>query len=217
MDFLENCKNDIIGSVEEYVNGYYDLKKELNNTESELRKYPRATKGLPRDKINKIIALRDKQKSLTDDFTRYKSREGGAFVAKLDAINLEAQRYIESAFAVDVSKMDNPTLELLQSGVCKPSEYGAFMEKAIGDNNSTMIRLIAKCAAEESKKYESMDTVLARRYARIASYAQYADGSAYSNNFKTLVDAAKRVATNPALYRNVGFYDGINSYNAGKL
>lgn len=215
MDFLNDYKNTIIESAEEYVNEYYHLEEDLKTTRSELSRYPRVTLGLPIETINKIELLRDKQNSLENSYARYRSTKGGEFIKRLEAISVEAQGKIAAAFVADVSKIDTGTIELLKAGICEPLEYEAFMEKALKNNNSTMIRLIAKYADEEAKKYESVDSLLSRRFARVANNARYADGSAYADSFKTFVDIVKRISQTPSLYRSAQYHDLVSGYSFG--
>lgn len=108
-----------------------------------------------------------------------------------------AQRY-----AVDPAKLDAASLELLKSGIMKPSEYAAMMEKARESGNATMLRLVAKFAADRAAEIAAKDGAgsVEARELRMVGHAGNADpAGAALKNFDVVNDVLRRCVNNHAM------------------
>jgi hypothetical protein len=119
--------------------------------------------------------------------------------SRLAALRREYAQEVGQAFAVDPSKLDTASMELLKSGIMKPGEYTAMMEAAKKAGNVTMVRIIAKYAAEAAedvaKKYGEGDQKA--RELRAVGYAGNIDPSAAAlETFDHVGEILNRCANN---------------------
>lgn len=117
----------------------------------------------------------------------------------------------ELAKAIDADNMANPddldgnTLELLKSGILKPSEYGSLLDKFSG--NATMSRMIGSYAEARAKEDgRSAEDRAALSY--VAHNAQQATGGDRLEAFDVLSDVYRRCTRNPAL---IGHWDELTA------
>ena len=93
-------------------------------------------------------------------------------------------------YAADTSKVDMQTLELLRSGIMSADEYSRLIDAAASTGNHTMVRMIAKNAADMAEKANDAD--IARSYRLVSHKGKGDDGSEYLRAFDFLVDTFNR-------------------------
>jgi len=122
------------------------------------------------------------------------------------------QRYADELaqrYAVDPAKLDAASLELLKSGIMKPSEYAAMMETARKSGNATMMRMVAKYAADRATEIAAKDGAgsTEARELRMVGHAGNADpAGAALKNFDVVNDVLRRCVTNHAM---IGHWDEL--------
>ena len=101
-------------------------------------------------------------------------------------------------YAADPSKVDMQTLELLRSGIMSADEYGRLIDAAASSGNHTMVRLIAKSAADMAEKTTG-DADVSRSYRLVSHRGKGNDGNEYLRAFDFLADTFDRCERNFAL------------------
>ena len=123
----------------------------------------------------------------------------GKALEKLAAIRREYAQEMAQRFAVDPSKLDTASLELLKSGIMKPGEYVSMFNRAAQAGNTTMTRMIAKYAREAgeavAKKYGENDQ--AARELRAVGYTANIDPArAHLDAFDGVTEIFRRTVDN---------------------
>jgi hypothetical protein len=113
--------------------------------------------------------------------------------------------------------VDTKALELLKSGVCKPSDYQRLMDQAKEHENCTMQRLISKYAGDAAEQAESdRDVRAAQAYRVVAAQAEnigMKEKAVVSDYADALIYACKRVPENPELCAEIlPMADGLTEY-----
>ena len=126
----------------------------------------------------------------------------GKALEKLAAIRREYAQEMAQRFAVDPSKLDTASMELLKSGIMRPEEFASMFNRAAQTGNTTMTRVIAKYAAEAAE-------AAAKRYGENSSQARELRMIGYSGNldpakdhldtFDGVVEVFRRTVDNPAM------------------
>lgn len=128
---------------------------------------------------------------------------------KMAAIRRDYAQDVARQFAADPEKLNAAELELLKSGIMRPDEYRAMMEKEAHAGNATMVRLIASYAAKEA------ETVAAKngagderaRELRAVSYMAKADPAGEAlRTFDAVSDVLMRCVNNPSM---IPHWDGL--------
>ena len=118
---------------------------------------------------------------------------------QMQAIREDFVAAVGSRFAADPAKLDKTTLDLMNSGILKPSEFERLMANAEKDENYTMIRLIAAKAAEVADKAPTREGEATLK--AVAMRGRNADGADYIRAFDAgVVGLFSRCLRNPALY-----------------
>lgn len=112
-------------------------------------------------------------------------------------IRAELVEALNKEYAADPSKVDMQTLELLRSGIMSADEYSRLIDAAASNGNHTMVRLIAKSAADMAEK--ATDTDVARSYRLVSHRGKGNDGNEYLRAFDFLADTFNRCERNFAL------------------
>ena len=112
-------------------------------------------------------------------------------------IRAELVEALNKEYAADPSKVDMQTLELLRSGIMSADEYGRLIDAAASSGNHTMVRLIAKSAADMAEKVTDAD--VARSYRLVSHRGKGNDGNEYLRAFDFLADTFNRCERNFAL------------------
>jgi hypothetical protein len=89
------------------------------------------------------------------------------------------------------------TLELLRSGIMSADEYNRLIDAAASNGNHTMVRLIAKSAADMAEK--ATDTDVARSYRLVSHRGKGNDSNEYLRAFDFLADTFNSCERNFAL------------------
>ena len=113
------------------------------------------------------------------------------------AIRAELVEALGNEYAADPSKVDMQTLELLRSGIMSADEYSRLIDAAASTGNHTMVRLIAKNAADMAEK--ATDADVARSYRLVSHRGKGNDGNEYLQAFDFLADTFNRCEQNFAL------------------
>ena len=95
------------------------------------------------------LALHDAEAA----FTEASARVWGDFKTTRRMLRADLEREVRAANLANPDAIDNNALELLKSGVLTSDDYAAFMEKY--DSNPTMLKLLARYAAEAAKATDS--------------------------------------------------------------
>ena len=112
-------------------------------------------------------------------------------------IRAELVEALNKEYAADPSKVDMQTLELLRSGIMSADEYSRLIDAAASNGNHTMVRLIAKNAADMAEK--ATDADVARSYRLVSHRGKGNDGTEYLRAFDFLADTFNRCERNFAL------------------
>ena len=121
-------------------------------------------------------------------------------------IRAELVEALNKEYAADPSKVDMQTLELLRSGIMSADEYSRLIDAAASNGNHTMVRLIAKNAADMAEK--ATDADVARSYRLVSHKGKGMDGREYLQAFDFLADTFNRCERNFAL---TGKWDELTS------
>lgn len=113
-------------------------------------------------------------------------------------IRAELVEALNKEYAADPSKVDMQTLELLRSGIMSADEYSRLIDAAASNGNHTMVRLIAKSAADMAEKTTG-DADVARSYRLVSHRGKGNDGTEYLRAFDFLADTFNRCERNFAL------------------
>ena len=122
-------------------------------------------------------------------------------------IREELAEALNKEYAADPSKVDMQTLELLRSGIMSADEYSRLIDAAASSGNHTMVRLIAKSAADMAEKTTG-DADVSRSYRLVSHRGKGNDGNEYLRAFDFLVDTYNRCERNFAL---TGKWDELTS------
>ena len=133
----------------------------------------------------------------------------GKVQGQLSQIRKEYAEAVARQYAIDPAKLDTNSLELLKSGIMKPAEYSAMMEAAKKDGNATMVRMIAKYAAEaaEAAARKNGENSQQARELRMVGYSGNIDpGKAALETFDHIGEIFRRCVNNPAMIKH---WDGL--------
>ena len=128
---------------------------------------------------------------------------------KMAAIRREYAQEVARQFAVDPEKLDTAELELLKSGIMRPDEYRAMLEKEARAGNATMVRLIANYAAKEAEAAAAKNGAGddRARELRAISYMAKADQAGEElRTFDAVSDVLMRCVNNPGM---IPHWDGL--------
>lgn len=109
---------------------------------------------------------------------------------------------ITAAYSATPDELDVNTLELLKSGILTASEYNRLLEQVATANNSTMCRVIERCAREAAEQRASRygeDDRQARALRAVCYKARAFTGADKLELFDDLLDVYHRCTTNPAM------------------
>lgn len=111
---------------------------------------------------------------------------------------------LEKHYRADPSAIDAETLELLKSGILKPSEYSALYDKAEAAGNYTMQRLIGKYAQDAADAPDAKQRYTAEEASTlriIGNDSRNVNGAEYLQGFDVIADVYNRCVRNPGLER----------------
>ena len=116
---------------------------------------------------------------------------------EINAIRAELEKALGDEHAADPSKVDMQTLELLRSGIMSADEYSRLIDAAASNGNHTMVRLIAKNAADMAEK--ATDADVARSYRLVSHRGKGANGREFLEAFDYMGDVFNRCERNFSL------------------
>ncbi|MBP3514445.1 MAG: hypothetical protein J6J74_08230, partial [Elusimicrobiaceae bacterium] len=126
----------------------------------------------------------------------------------LKPIRRELESAIADAFAAKPEHLDAATLELLKSGILSADEHNRLIDKAMSDNNPTMVRLIAKHAKDRADQADTeRNTDTARAFRAVAYKGNSVNGNAYLEAFDGMAYCFDRCMKNTAM---IGKWDELN-------
>lgn len=136
----------------------------------------------------------------------------GEIESQLNAIRRELESDLADSFAASPDKIDSNLLELLKSGILRPSEYVQMIDKAVGEENFTMTRLIGKYAQDalEAEVAQNGNGRAASMLRLAIDKSRQTGADGYLNKFDTLAYTARRCIENPGMQK---YWDQI----AGEL
>ena len=175
---------------------YREKSDAVKSAESKYRAYPRRSGADPSYMAKSARAEADlaEARAQFEHCRRHLFEERQRDVAVIRAELVEA---LNKEYAADPSKVDMQTLELLRSGIMSADEYGRLIDAAASSGNHTMVRLIAKSAADMAEK--ATDTDVARSYRLVSHRGKGMDGREYLQAFDFLADTFNRCERNFAL------------------
>lgn len=175
---------------------YREKSDAVKSAESKYRAYPRRSGADPSYMAKSARAEADlaEARAQFEHCRRHLFEERQRDVAVIRAELVEA---LNKEYAADPSKVDMQTLELLRSGIMSADEYSRLIDAAASNGNHTMVRLIAKSAADMAEKTTG-DADVSRSY-RLVSHSKGNDGTEYLRAFDFLADTFDRCERNFAL------------------
>ena len=175
---------------------YQEKSDAVKSAESKYRAYPRRSGADPSYMAKSARAEADLAgaKAQFEHCRRHLFEEQRRDIAVIRAELVEA---LNKEYAADPSKVDMQTLELLRSGIMSADEYSRLIDAAASSGNHTMVRLIAKSAADMAEK--ATDTDVARSYRLVSHRGKGNDSNEYLRTFDFLVDTYNRCERNFAL------------------
>lgn len=175
---------------------YREKSDAVKSAESKYRAYPRRSGADPSYMAKSARAEADlaEARAQFEHCRRHLFEERQRDVAVIRAELVEA---LNKEYAADPSKVDMQTLELLRSGIMSADEYGRLIDAAASRGNHTMVRLIAKSAADMAEKVTDAD--VARSYRLVSHRGKGNDGNEYLRAFDFLADTFNRCERNFAL------------------
>ena len=175
---------------------YQEKSDAVKSAESRHNAYPRRSGADPSYMAKSARAEADlaEARAQFEHCRRHLFEERQRDVAVIRAELVEA---LNKEYAADPSKVDMQTLELLRSGIMSADEYGRLIDAAASSGNHTMVRLIAKSAADMAEK--ATDTDVARSYRLVSHRGKGNDSNEYLQAFDFLADTFNRCERNFAL------------------
>ena len=130
---------------------YREKSDAVKSAESKYRAYPRRSGADPSYMAKSARAEADlaEANAQFEHCRRHLFEEQRRDIAVIRAELVEA---LGNEYAADPSKVDMQTLELLRSGIMSADEYSRLIDAAASNGNHTMVRLIAKNAADMAER-----------------------------------------------------------------
>ncbi|MBQ6519725.1 MAG: hypothetical protein IJI14_13465 [Anaerolineaceae bacterium] len=186
--------------------GFHNLEKaqdELDQAQAELSKYPQReyVGAVNAETAKQMIAQATAQAKVFDCQKNLKTVKNSLNQnrERISIVRDELEAAVTEAYSVNPKDVDESTILLMKSGICKPSEYETLMKNAMDTGNHTMTRLIGSYAAAEAdrlQKKNSYDPNI--RNLRFLEQS-VDDGSEYLKIFDELSRVVERCFNNPAL------------------
>ena len=176
---------------------YREKSDAVKSAESKYNAYPRRSGADPSYMAKSARAEADlaEARAQFEHCRRHLFEEQRRDIAVIRAELVEA---LGNEYAADPSKVDMQTLELLRSGIMSADEYSRLIDAAASNGNHTMVRLIAKSAADMAEKTTG-DADVSRSYRLVSHRGKGNDGNEYLQAFDFLVDTYNRCERNFAL------------------
>ena len=117
------------------------------------------------------------------------------------SLRAKLEKEVIEDLMADPAQMDQKTIDMLNTGICRPEEIRAAYDKAAEAGNVLMMRWIGQFAADEARKTETKPEARAV-LSQIASEGKNADIREKSGTlagFDTMVDVLQRFGHNPRM------------------
>ena len=130
---------------------YREKSDAVKSAESKYNAYPRRNGADPSYMAKSARAEADlaEARAQFEHCRRHLFEEQRRDIAVIRAELVEA---LNKEYAADPSQVDMQTLELLRSGIMSADEYSRLIDAAASNGNHTMVRLIAKNAADMAER-----------------------------------------------------------------
>lgn len=143
--------------------------------------------------------------------------EFSAHNVEIAALRRQLVADLDAHYAADPAALDSNALELLKSGVLKPSEYARMMEQAQSSGNHTMARMVGKFAADAAaslgKQYGENDKRVMELRA-ISYRAGENNGANTLAAFDLMANVFQRATNNPYM---IDSWDSLTGEVAEKM
>ena len=137
--------------------------------------------------------------------------------AEIAALRKQLAADLDKHYSADPAALDSNALELLKSGVLKPTEYARMMDQAQSSGNFTMARMIAKYAGDAAtsagKQYGENDS-RARELRAISYRANDNNGANTLAAFDLMANVFQRATDNPHM---IDSWDSLTGEVAEKM
>lgn len=202
---------DISTQINELAAATFDeiqrIEKEYHDAEAKRNETPQRSGWVDAAYQAKAMKAEADYLAARDAYNNMRRNLPGKAQDRLAAIRREYAKTVGQQFAVDPKQIDANALELLRSGIMKASEYSSMMENAKIQGNYTMVRLIARYAADAAedaaKRYGEHDQRV--RELRAVSYFGNKDPSADAlDTFDHVSEIFRRCCNNSAMIKYWG-------------
>lgn len=182
---------------------FQDAQEKLNKAEEKRREYPKRA-GLVSDDYLAKSARAEADYQEAKNNMRAATENMQIVGEQMRGIRRDLAAELEKHYRADPAAIDAETLELLKSGILKPSEYSALYEKAEAAGNHTMQRLIGKYAQDAADAPDAKQRYTAEEASTlriIGNDSRNVNGAEYLQGFDVIVDVYNRCVRTPSLER----------------
>lgn len=160
--FSRRLADEFHRAAQEYNDELTSLKtaqEALQKAESKLEEAERYAG----ENADRIMVYKANYRKAEQDFHDNTRRIWKDYQSKIDALTAELREAVEDGETIKTEDVDTPTMQILESGVCRVADLEAFARKF--DRNRSMLRLIggkAKAMEEELLKSPTDDNMTER-------------------------------------------------------
>ena len=185
---------------------YREAKKELQSAQKVVDNYPEYHVGMSREKSTPQyqikVNLAKANLEIAKQNYRNAQEELQDKLKDIEKLRKELVADIKTEYSMKPELIDSNTMELLKSGIMKSDDYKRLIDKAIDNNNFTMMRMIAKYANDATeeicKKYgtHSNEAVTIRQ---VVNEGENNTGKQYLDAFDSMQDVYSRAVKNDTM------------------
>ena len=146
----------------------------------------------------RFVAAKEEYKAAQDEARKEVRDIQDSFSQKVRELREQFKDYLDEHYSASPDKLDAATVQLLNSGICAPSELARLAEKS--KDNPTMLRLIASHAEKimDDRTQSRADWLTCKKLSLVADAAK--DGGREMNIFDSAASTAERgLQTNAAV------------------
>ena len=195
---------------------YREAEAAYKRAEDQQRKYPQRQGIVDAEYAAKAARAYADFTQAKADMKRAKE-EFSAHNAEIAALRKQLVADLDKHYSADPAALDSNALELLKSGVLKPTEYARMMDQAQSSGNFTMARMIAKYAGDAAtsagKQYGENDS-RARELRAISYRANDNNGANTLAVFDLMANVYSRATENPYM---IDSWDSLTGEAAEKM
>lgn len=186
---------------------YAEAEQKLKAAESKRNAYPRKN-GLGYEYDAKSARYEAEYQAAKAEYEKLRRDMRDYKADGLKPIRKELESAISDAFAANPEHLDANTMELLKSGILSAGEFSRLIDKAMNDNNPTMVRVIAKYAKDRADQADAdRNTDAARDFRAVAYKGNSVNGNDYLQAFDAMTSCFSRCMKNTAL---ISHWDELN-------